>query len=75
MFVFDKQVFMVSFSFGESLATKYKSLNNKACITRPPLIDLYSVEHDYYPFMISLNQGTGSCDAPDNLSTKKMCSE
>ena len=70
MFGLVKQVFIESFSFDESLATKSKALNNKVCMIRPTLIDLNPVEHNYYPFIISLNKGSGSCNAADDLSTK-----
>ena len=36
---------------------------------RPPLIDLNHVEFKYYPFMISLNECTGSC----NILSSKIC--
>ena len=34
------------------------------------LIDLNPVECNHYPFMISLDKCSGSCNAVDNLSTK-----
>ena len=54
-------MFIVLLSFSESLATKYVSLNDKACMIRPALIDLNPVKFKYYPFMISLDKYTGSC--------------
>ena len=45
------------------------SLNNKPCITIPTLIDLNPAELNYYPFMISLDKCSGSCNAVDDLST------
>ena len=38
-------------------------------MVRPTLIDLNPVELKYYPFMISLNKHTGSC----NVLSPKMC--
>ena len=46
------------------------SFNNKPVIIRPTLIDLNSVELNYYPFMIRLQKCSGSCNAADDLSTK-----
>ena len=43
------------------------SVFNQPLMVRPTLIDMSTVELIYYPFMISLNKGTGSCYA---LSTK-----
>ena len=37
---------------------------------RPTFTDLNSVELNYYPFMISLDKCSGSCNAADDLSTK-----
>ena len=49
--------FIVLLNFSESLArdwTKCLSLNDEACMVWPTLIDLNSLELEYYPFMISL---------------------
>ena len=47
------------------------SLNNDLCMTRPTLIDLNLVKFNYYPFMISLNKSSGSCNNVfDDLSAK-----
>ena len=54
MFTLIKQVFIVLLSCSSSLATKYLSLNNEPCLTRPTLIDDIPVQLNYYPFMISL---------------------
>ena len=54
-----KQVLIVLLSFGESLATKYVSLNNELCMIRPTLIGLNLAELNYYPCMINLD---GSCN-------------
>ena len=68
--------FIVLSSFSESLAhiakfsdqTKCLFLNDEPCMIRPNLIDMNPVELKYYPFMISLNKCTGSCNV---LSPKK----
>ena len=44
-------------------------LNDEPCMVRPTLIDLNPVELKYYPFMISLNKYTGSC----NVLSPKIC--
>ena len=65
MFSVIKQVFIVLLSFSESLAqeqTKSLFLNDVPCIVKPTLIDMNPVELKYYPFMISLNKCTGSCN-------------
>ena len=56
MFWLIKQVFIVLLSFSTSLATKYVSLNNELHMTKPRVIDLNSIEINYYPFMISLDK-------------------
>ena len=38
-------------------------------MVRPTLIDMNPVQLKYYPFMISLNKCTGSC----NVLSPKMC--
>ena len=38
-----------------------------------PTVDLNSVEHIYYPFMISLDKCNGNCNSVDDLY-KNMCS-
>ena len=65
-----KQAFLVLLSFNGSLATKCVSLNNKPCITRPVLINLNSLELNYYLFMISLVKCNEICNVADDLSTK-----
>ena len=65
MFSFIKQLFFVLLSFRESLArdrTKCLFLNDESYMVGPTPIDMNSVEHKYYPFMISLNEYTGSCN-------------
>ena len=62
MFSLIKQVFIVLLSFSVSLATKCMFLNDESCMVRPTLIDMNPVELKYYPFMISINKSTGSCN-------------
>ena len=70
-------LFIVLLSFSSSLArvakvfdqTKCLFLNDEPCMIRPTLIDLNPVELKYYPFMISLNKCTGSC----NVLSPKIC--
>ena len=70
MFRLIKQVFIVLLNFSGSLVTKCVSLNNELCMSRPNLIDLNPIELNYYPFMVSLDKCSGSCNAADDLSTK-----
>ena len=67
MFSLIKDLFVVLLSFSDSLTTRCLFLNDQPRMVRPTLIDMSTVELIYYPFMISLNEGTGSCYA---LSTK-----
>ena len=61
---------IVLLSFTECLAREAKVsdrikclfLNDEPCMVRPTLIDMNLVELKYYPFMISLNKCTGSCN-------------
>ena len=62
MFSLIKQLSIVLLSFSESLATKLMFLNDEPCMVRPTVIDMNPVELKYYPFMISLNKCTGSCN-------------
>ena len=62
-------LFIVLLSFSESLATKCLLLNDEPIIVRPTLIDMNPFELTYYPFMISLNKCTGSC----NVLSPKIC--
>ena len=68
VFWFMNQVFLTLLSFSKTLTTKYV-LNEESCITRPTFIDLNPVVHNYYPFMISLDKCSESCDAVDDLFT------
>ena len=49
--------------------TKCLFLDDEPCMVRPTLIDMNSVELKYYPFIISLNKFTGSC----NVLSPKIC--
>ena len=65
-------LFIVLLSFSESLAcdrTKCLFLNDEPCMVRPTLIDMNPIELKYYPFMISLNKCTGTC----NVLSPKIC--
>ena len=46
------------------------SFNNEPCMISPTLLHLNLAELNYYPFMISLEECNGSCNAADNLSAK-----
>ena len=62
-------MFIVLLSFTSSLATKCVSLNDETFMIRPTLIDLNPVQLNYYPFLISLDKCSGSC----NVLSPKMC--
>ena len=65
-------MFIVLLRFSESLVLHWTTclfLNDEPCMVRPTLIDLNPVELKYYPFMISLNKCTGSC----NVLSPKIC--
>ena len=47
------------------------SLNNTPCTASPAFIDLNPIELNYYTFMISLDKCNRSCNAVDDLSTKR----
>ena len=55
-------MFIVLLSFSESLAAKCLFLNDEPCLVRPILVDMNPVEFKYYPFIISLNKCTESCN-------------
>ena len=61
-------MFISLLSCSGSLALKYMSLNNEACMIRPTLSDLDPVELNQYPFMISPDKYNGSCNVVDDLS-------
>ena len=44
-------------------------LNDEPCMVRPTIIDMNPNELKGYPFMISLNNCTGSC----NVLSTKIC--
>ena len=72
MFRIIKQVLIVLLRFSESLAhdrTKFLFLNDEPCLVRRTFIDLSPAELEYYPFMISLDTCTGSC----NFLSPKIC--
>ena len=65
-------LFIVLLSFSESLArdrTKDLFLNDEPCMVRPTLIDMNPVKLKYYPFVISIDKCTGSC----NVLSPKTC--
>ena len=65
-------LFIILLSFGKSLAcdqTKCLFLNDEPCMVRPTLINMNLNELKFYPFMISLNKCTGSC----NVLSPKIC--
>ena len=70
MFWLIKQVFIELLSFSRSLTTKYMSLNDELCMIRPTLIDLNSIELNYFSFIFNLDKCNGSCNVVDYLSTK-----
>ena len=70
MLWFIKQVFIALLSFSGSLSTKCMSLNKEPCVNRPIIIDLDTIELDYYPFIITLDKNSGRSDVIDDLSTK-----
>ena len=84
MFRLIKQVFCINefwwifgntmciMSLGGFLATKCVSLSNEPSMNRPTPINLNSVKLNYYPFKVSLNKSSGSCNGADDLS-KKIC--
>ena len=75
MFSLIKQVLIVLLSFSKSLACNRTKLNelclslNGGCMVRHTLIDLNPVEIKYYPFMISLDNCSGSC----NVLSPQFC--
>ena len=65
-------LFIVLLSFSSSLArnrTKCLFLNDESCMVTATLIDLNPVDFKYYPFMISLNKCTESC----NVLSPNLC--
>ena len=56
-------------SFSESLNTKCVSINDEKYMVRPTLADLNFVDLRYYPFMVSLDKFSRSC----NILSPKIC--
>lgn len=50
-------------SFGESLAAKFISLNNKFCQEIETLIDVRSNKPLYYSFVVCVNKYSGNSNA------------
>ena len=75
MFRLIKQLFIVLFSFSESLATICPFLNNEPCMIRPTRINLNPVEFKYYIFIISLDKCTGSCNLQKSYLQKYVPKE
>ena len=67
MFNIIKQLSIILLHFSELPVTKY-FLNDEPCVLTPAIIDVNSVEINYYPFMISLSKCIESC----NASSKKI---
>ena len=63
------RLFILLLSLSKSLAAKCLFLNDELCMNRPTLIDMNPVGLKYYPFMISLNKCTRSC----NVLFPKIC--
>ena len=53
-------MFIVLLSFSSSLAIKCLSLNDGSGIVTHPLLDLHPVELKYYPFLVILDNCSGS---------------
>ena len=66
--IFGFTVLLSSFARVADL-TKYLFLNHEQCTVRPTLIYMNPVELKYYPFMITLNKCTASC----NVLSPKIC--
>ena len=65
-------VFFVLLCFSSSLAhnrTKCLSISNKPSIVRPTAIDWNPVEFKHYPFIITFDNCSGSC----NFLSPKLC--
>ena len=58
---------LVLLCFSGSLAIKYISMNDQACLVRPTLIDLNLDELHYQPFIISMIRYKGSCNTVEDL--------
>ena len=62
MFGFIKKVFIVAISFVSTNALKCVSLNNQECKIRTKTIDINNNEPTFYPFSVSVNKCSGSCN-------------
>ena len=65
-------LFVALLGFSESLARdriKCLFLNDEPCMVRATLINMNPNELKHYPFIISLNKSTGSC----NVLSPKIC--
>ena len=77
MFSLIQQESIVLLKFSEFLThnrAKCLFLNNEPCMVRSIPIDLNPVEFKYYPFVISLDKCTGSCNVlwPNICVTKEI---
>ena len=72
MFSLIKQMCIVLLGLSSSLTTKCLSLNDKPWMVKPTLIHLNPFELKYYPFMISLDKCSVSCDALSPKMPKKQ---
>ena len=72
MFSLIKQVLIELLSFSSSLALKCLSLNNKPFKVRPTLIGFNPVDLKYYPFKISSDKCSGSCNVLMSYQQKFM---
>ena len=70
MFTLIKQVFIVLLNFSSFLATKCLYSNNEPYMVRPTLIDLNLVKFKCYPFIVSPDKCSESCNSANDLSTK-----
>ena len=62
-------MFILLLSFSSFLGTKCLSLNDEPCMVSITIIDLNPSELKYYPFTISLDKCSGSC----NVLSPKTC--
>ena len=72
MFSLIKQMCIVLLGLSSSLTTKCLSLNDKPWMVKPTLIHLNPFELKYYPFMISLDKCSVSCDSLSPKMPKKQ---
>ena len=62
-------LFLVFLSFSEFLGTKCLFVNDEPCMVTATVIDINPVELKCYPFVVSLNKCTGTC----NVLSPKAC--